>query len=587
MSELEASVSCSPQCAETDKTKNTDDINPETVQNTNTNISQVEEGSQGDSDLLKGLLTDNFCHICEATLLYESQRVSHYEGKKHAQRVRMYLQSKKAKINKLSQDCGGLLRGLSAEKFCELCNMVFSSPTVAKSHYEGKVHAKNMRKTNPPPPEAPVLESTTPVVLPSEAAVQNQISQEQNTSGSGDQEVDLSDPNKYCTLCSASFNNPLVAQQHYSGRKHQRSQARQEMLDQMGEQSEHVSSLTCPICCLTLSSIEMYQAHMQGNKHIVKEKKVMELCKSQKKVYDSFQDELADYIQVQKARGLEPKAGPGTIGQANKDLDESVKEGPQKAEEMPHPGKLVPRFPPPGFPQPHWHPHFQSQVNQFGFGMRGPVPHYRPGYMPHVHPPFTPGHLCKRGRSPESFSSSSFSDSSSYTSSSSDSSSSYDSKERRRRKRKMKKGGKSRRDQEEGSDTERGERKKRRKGDRGGSVEGEDDRKKWKERRKRERSSSEDEESIGKSRASKKSRRHGDGQHAKRRKEAELLVKQEIEVHEEPQGKMEEQVEVRTETKDGKHKHKKERKKGKEKMNQEDNRTEEERLWDETILGVF
>ncbi|XP_016126820.1 zinc finger matrin-type protein 1-like [Sinocyclocheilus grahami] len=357
---------------------------------------------------------------------------------------------------------------------------------------------------------------------------------------------------------------------------------------------ESVSSLTCPICCLMLSSIEMYQAHMQGNKHIVKEKKVMELCKSQKKVYDSFQDELADYIQVQKARGLEPKAGPGTIGQANKDLDESVKEGPQKAEEMPHPGKLmphpgklVPRFPPPGFPQPHWHPDFQSQVNQFGFGMRGPVPHYRPGYMPHVHPPFTPGHLCKRGRSPESFSSSSFSDSSSYTSSSSDSSSSYDSKERRRRKSKMKKRGKSRRDQEEGSDTERGERKKRRKGDRGGSVEGEDDRKKWKERRKRERSSSEDEESRGKRRASKKSRRHGDGQHAKRQKEEELLVKQEIEVHEEPQGKMEEQVEVRTETKDGKHKHKKERKKGKEKMNQEDNRTEEERLWDETILGVF
>ncbi len=34
---------------------------------------------QSDSGLLKGLLTDNFCHVCEATLLYESQRVSHYE----------------------------------------------------------------------------------------------------------------------------------------------------------------------------------------------------------------------------------------------------------------------------------------------------------------------------------------------------------------------------------------------------------------------------------------------------------------------------------------------------------------------------
>ncbi len=87
---------------------------------------------------------------------------------------------------------------------------------------------------------APVLESTIPDVLPSEDAVQNQISLEQkDTSGSGDQEVDLSDTNKYCTLCSASFNNPLVAQQHYSGRKHQRNQARQETMDQMGEQSDH------------------------------------------------------------------------------------------------------------------------------------------------------------------------------------------------------------------------------------------------------------------------------------------------------------------------------------------------------------
>lgn len=37
---------------------------------------------------------------------------------------------------------------MTADKdyFCALCNMVFSSPVVAKSHYEGKVHTKNLRK---------------------------------------------------------------------------------------------------------------------------------------------------------------------------------------------------------------------------------------------------------------------------------------------------------------------------------------------------------------------------------------------------------------------------------------------------------
>lgn len=582
MSELEASVSCSPQCAETDHIKNTDDINPEIVQNTNTNISQVE-GTQNDDDILKGLLTDSFCHVCEASLIHESQRVSHYEGKKHAQRVRMYL-NKKAKMNKQRQESEGLLIGLSAEKFCEMCSMVFSSPTVAKSHYEGKVHAKNMRKNNVPPPRvlsAPVTEPTAPIAIPSEVPVQNQVTQEQkDTSGLADQGVDLSDPNKYCPLCSASFNNPLVAQQHYSGRKHQRNQARQDMLDQMGEKSEQASSLTCPICCLTLSSIEMYQSHMQGNKHLIKEKKVIDLCKSQKKVYNSFQDELADYIQVQKARGLDPKAGQGPVGHASKaEEDESPTEDPQTAEEIPHPppSHVIPRFPPPAFPRPHWRPPFQSEISPFGFGMRGPVPRYPPGYMlPHSHPPLIPAQQYKRARSPESFSSSSFSDSSSYTSSSSESSSSYDSRERRRRKRKTRKQGKSRRAQEEGGDSER---KKRRKEDRRGSVEKEDDgHKKCKERRRR--SSSEDEESRSKHRSRK---RHADEQHVKRRKEEEILEKQQVEVQNE-EGRMEEHVE---ESKDAKQKHKKEKKKGKEKINQEDNRTEEERLWDETILGVF
>lgn len=38
------------------------------------------------------------------------------------------------------------------DRFCELCNMVFSSHVVAKSHYEGKVHTKNLRKQGVQPP---------------------------------------------------------------------------------------------------------------------------------------------------------------------------------------------------------------------------------------------------------------------------------------------------------------------------------------------------------------------------------------------------------------------------------------------------
>lgn len=47
-------------------------------------------------------------------------------------------------------------------------------------------------------------------------------------------DVDLTDPNRYCPLCAASFNNPQMALQHYNGRKHQRNQSRHELLKELG-----------------------------------------------------------------------------------------------------------------------------------------------------------------------------------------------------------------------------------------------------------------------------------------------------------------------------------------------------------------
>lgn len=31
-------------------------------------------------------------------------------------------------------------------KYCSLCNMIFTSPVVAQSHYVGKIHAKKLRQ---------------------------------------------------------------------------------------------------------------------------------------------------------------------------------------------------------------------------------------------------------------------------------------------------------------------------------------------------------------------------------------------------------------------------------------------------------
>ncbi|MEQ2193752.1 hypothetical protein XENOCAPTIV_012276, partial [Xenoophorus captivus] len=125
-------------------------------------------------------------------------------------------------------------------------------------------------------------------------------------SASWNAEVDLKHPDK-CILCAASFNNPKMALQHYNGRKHQRKKARQELLKELGKDLQQGNSLMCEMCGVSFNSVEMYQAHMHSNKHQIRERKLSDLVKSQPKVYSTFADELADYIQVQKARGITPK----------------------------------------------------------------------------------------------------------------------------------------------------------------------------------------------------------------------------------------------------------------------------------------
>ncbi|XP_028939292.1 lysine-rich coiled-coil protein 1 isoform X2 [Ornithorhynchus anatinus] len=219
---------------------------------------------------------------------------------------------------------------VDTNKFCDLCNMIFSSPVVAQSHYVGKIHARKLKhlsgdqaQTSPlnsqpnkdptampsatpesqePKPERPSLDVTSEETSPSPSSPST------NT-------LDSNDPEKNCELCSASFNSPLMAQQHYVGKKHKRNEARKKMMEEIGpgalpeESSANalgVGYYVCPICSITLTSMEMYQAHLQGNKHQIKETLVVNLMKNSKQTYDSFQDELADYIKVQKARGLEP-----------------------------------------------------------------------------------------------------------------------------------------------------------------------------------------------------------------------------------------------------------------------------------------
>ncbi|KFQ08227.1 Zinc finger matrin-type protein 1, partial [Leptosomus discolor] len=199
----------------------------------------------------KDLFTDTFCKVCRAVLQFESQRMSHYKGKKHAQKVRFYIQMHGEKDER--QEHGKQKKTdciMDRNKYCNLCNVFFTSPVVALSHYLGKVHAKKLKQLSGGQAHMPA-QSLQPV------------------------------PDKYCKLCCAPFNNPFAAQQHYVGKKHRRNEARKKILEELGDKGVPAESSTnssffspigvgyymCPVCNISLTSIETYQSHVQGNKH--------------------------------------------------------------------------------------------------------------------------------------------------------------------------------------------------------------------------------------------------------------------------------------------------------------------------------
>uniref|UniRef100_A0AAR2JJI5 Zinc finger protein 346 n=1 Tax=Pygocentrus nattereri TaxID=42514 RepID=A0AAR2JJI5_PYGNA len=185
------------------------------------------------------------------------------KSKKHASKVRRYMSTHKdeepfAKRFKSSSDEAVSDVGQGDKyKACHVCNMTFSSAVVAESHYQGKVHAKNLRLKNFGP--------QTPALPQPKAKVNKE--DVQTTGGQGPA---AEDPNRFCSICQASFNNPLMAQQHYVGKKHKKHLTKQKLMETYGPSTAPASTLKgypCTVCNIELNSVEQYQAHISGSKH--------------------------------------------------------------------------------------------------------------------------------------------------------------------------------------------------------------------------------------------------------------------------------------------------------------------------------
>ncbi|XP_054551613.1 zinc finger matrin-type protein 1 [Talpa occidentalis] len=211
------------------------------------------------------LFTDNFCNVCGVVLQFESQRISHYESENHVQNVRFYFQmygeqnevpAKKMKMHVRNFQVHRH-EARDRNKFCDLCNMIFSSPVVAHSHYLGKVHAKKLKQF---------------------------MEEHDQVSPSGFQPTMAGVP--ITTSAESTFLKPHAVKP---------------------PPAFSTRTYVCHICNITFTSLEMFRSHMQGSEHQIKESIVINLVKNSKKKQDFYQDGCADYIRVQKARGPDLK----------------------------------------------------------------------------------------------------------------------------------------------------------------------------------------------------------------------------------------------------------------------------------------
>ncbi|XP_069001845.1 zinc finger protein 346 isoform X2 [Embiotoca jacksoni] len=219
------------------------------------------------------LFSDSQCKVCSAVLISESQKLTHYQSKKHANKVRRYLSIqnekepavKKSKtVSTDSEDCNN--GDTDRLKVCHVCNMTFSAPVVAESHYQGKVHAKNLRlKTVGPQTQTAAAQTpATPQPKKKPADDSGAVPAAGNNNNNND------NPDRFCSICQASFNNPLMAQQHYVGKKHRKQMTKLKLMETYGPSTAPASTLNgypCTVCNIELNSVEQYQSHISGAKH--------------------------------------------------------------------------------------------------------------------------------------------------------------------------------------------------------------------------------------------------------------------------------------------------------------------------------
>ncbi|KAA0703858.1 Zinc finger matrin-type protein 4 [Triplophysa tibetana] len=159
-----------------------------------------------------GLFTDSYCRVCSAQLISESQRVAHYESRKHANKVRLYHMLHPADggcpAKKLRTDNVSSLKLKQIHLFC-----------MKVSHVERRRRTRLQKKIITNSKRLSFLKIEADSFITALRSPDVAIREKTTYVNSGSSEGDV-DKNKCCTLCNMSFTSAVVAQSHYQGKIH-------------------------------------------------------------------------------------------------------------------------------------------------------------------------------------------------------------------------------------------------------------------------------------------------------------------------------------------------------------------------------
>lgn len=190
---------------------------------------------------LDGVEIGDNCYICRSDIFASSHARSHFDCKKHTQKVKGLRSSKKKFI--VEPSTGGDMDdpdNLFLPDRCKVCDAELSTVEQQEVHYLSEKHQKKVRNY---------------------FLVKIGIRTKKSGLTLDEEELKNKSMVEYCTLCKVELSAPVVAQAHYAGKKHAKK------LREKIESSGDSQWLHCDICEIQLQSESQMMQHLQSQKH--------------------------------------------------------------------------------------------------------------------------------------------------------------------------------------------------------------------------------------------------------------------------------------------------------------------------------